>query len=203
MRETKATMNWQHAAFASMLVVATSRPSFTHSFSSTSRVVGNVRTMASVVVPTSRPTNHHQGSRRSTVELRAGGGGGGGGGEGSIGDSGATAALGLAGILASATMMYSESALFRTGCGLPAGPFGLVGAAEGVSYLGVVCLVRFSLFTKIRTGTGLPPGPGGILGAAEGLSYLAVLAGIVVLVAQVTNYGYIPNAVPMEGGMCS
>jgi hypothetical protein len=42
-----------------------------------------------------------------------------------------------------------------------------------------------------------------MLGAAEGLSFLAVLAGIVVLFAQMTNYGYIPNAIPMEGGMCS
>jgi len=100
-------------------------------------------------------------------------------------------------------MIYSESVLFQTGCGLPAGPAGLVGAAEGVSYLGVVGLVGFSLFTKITTGSGLPPGPRGVLGLAEGLSYLAVLAGIFVLIAQVTNFGYIPNAVPMEGGMCS
>lgn len=110
--------------------------------------------------------------------------------------------LGAVGVVASIIMVYSESVLFRTGCGLPAGPFGLVGAAEGVSYLGVVVLVGYSLFTKIRTGTGLPSGPGGVLGAAEGLSYLALLAGIFVLFAQVTNYGYIPNAVPMDGGMC-
>ena len=57
--------------------------------------------------------------------------------------------------------------------------------------------------SKNKKGTGLPPGPGGILGAAEGLSYLALLAGLAVLVAQVANYGYIPNAVPMDGGMCS
>ena len=55
----------------------------------------------------------------------------------------------------------------------------------------------------ILQGKGLPAGPGGILGAAEGLSYLALLAGLLVLFAQVTNYGYIPNAVPVEGGMCS
>mmetsp|Transcript_17882 Transcript_17882/g.27060 ORF Transcript_17882/g.27060 Transcript_17882/m.27060 type:complete len:218 (-) Transcript_17882:188-841(-) len=111
--------------------------------------------------------------------------------------------LGISGIVAASIMIYSESVLFQTGCGLPAGPAGLVGAAEGVSYLGVVGLVGFSLFTKITTGSGLPPGPRGVLGLAEGLSYLAVLAGIFVLIAQVTNFGYIPNAVPMEGGMCS
>jgi hypothetical protein len=59
--------------------------------------------------------------------------------------------LGVAGFVASITMLYSESVLFQTGCGLPAGPAGLVGAAEGVSYLGVVGLVGYSLFTKIRT----------------------------------------------------
>jgi hypothetical protein len=52
-------------------------------------------------------------------------------------------------------------------------------------------------------GSGLPAGPGGVLGAAEGLSFLAIGIGLVVLVLQITNYGYIPNAVPMEGGMCS
>jgi hypothetical protein len=59
--------------------------------------------------------------------------------------------LGSIGIVASSTMMYSESALLRTGCGLPAGPYGLLGAVEGVSYLGTLGLVGYSLFTKIRT----------------------------------------------------
>ena len=122
-------------------------------------------------------------------------------GELQLGDSESTL-LGITGVIASIIMLYSESVLFRTGCGLPAGPFGLVGAAEGISYLGVVVLVSFSLFTKIRTGSGLPSDPIGILGGAEGLAYLAILAGILVLVAQLTNYGYIPNAVPMDGGMC-
>lgn len=115
---------------------------------------------------------------------------------------GSSALLGISGLLASTIVLYSESVLFNTGCGLPAGPFGLVGAIEGISYLGVVGLIGFSLYTKIKTGSGLPAGPGGILGAAEGVAYLAALAGILVLISQVTNYGYIPNAVPMEGGMC-
>lgn len=38
--------------------------------------------------------------------------------------------------------------------------------------------------------------------AAEALSYLAIVYGLVVLALQIVNYGYIPNAVPMEGGMC-
>lgn len=119
----------------------------------------------------------------------------------SLTDSESTA-LAIFGLIASAIMLYSESVLFRTGCGLPAGPLGLVGAVEGLSYLGVVVLVGYSLYVKIRTGRGLPEGPGGVLGAAEGMSYLAVFAGFWVLVAQVANYGYIPNAIPTEGGMC-
>jgi hypothetical protein len=78
----------------------------------------------------------------------------------------------------------------------------LVGAVEGISYLGTTALVGYSLYTKIKTREGLPSGPGGILGAAEGIAYLAIFAGIWVLVAQVTNYGYIPNAIPTEGGVC-
>lgn len=73
---------------------------------------------------------------------------------------------------------------------------------EGVSYLGTTLLVGYSIYTKIKSGSGLPAGPYGVLGAAEGLAYAALLAGLVVLISQVVNYGYIPNAVPMEGGMC-
>lgn len=52
-------------------------------------------------------------------------------------------------------------------------------------------------------GSGLPAGPGGLLGAAEGLSFLAALAGLLALALQLFNFGYIPNAIPMDGGMCS
>jgi len=90
-----------------------------------------------------------------------------------------------------------------TGCGLPAGPGGSVGAIEGISYLYVVGLVAFSLYTKVKTGKGLPAGPSGLLGAAEGMGFLACLIGIVVLGFQLTDFGYVPNAVPAEGGKCS
>lgn len=111
--------------------------------------------------------------------------------------------LGTLGIFSSLVVFVSEYVLKTTGCGLPAGPGGLFGLIEGVSYLGVLGLVSYATFTKVKTGSGLPSGPGGVLGAAEGLSFLAVAVGLVVLVLQVANYGYIPNAVPMEGGMCS
>ena len=99
--------------------------------------------------------------------------------------------------------LWSEFTLKTTGCGLPAGPGGILGAVEGISYLGIFGIAAYSLYTKFKTGTGLPAGPAGVLGAAEGLSFLAVAAGLVVLGFQIVDYGYIPNAVPMEGGMCS
>jgi hypothetical protein len=111
--------------------------------------------------------------------------------------------VGVLGSTAAIVMMYSEYVLKTTGCGLPAGPAGLLGALEGISYLTVLALVAYSAYNKLRTGSGLPAGPAGILGAAEGLGYLAVVIGVFVLISQVADYGYIPNAIPMEGGMCN
>ena len=110
--------------------------------------------------------------------------------------------LGVLGTVCAIIVFISEYTLASTGCGVPAGPYGLFGLAEGISYLGVVGVAGYSAFTKIRTGSGLPAGPAGLLEAAEGLSFLAILVGLIVLFLQVNNYGYIPNAVPMEGGMC-
>ena len=49
----------------------------------------------------------------------------------------------------------------------------------------------------VRPGT--PPHPG----AAEGLSFLSAVAGLAVLGFQLSEYGYLPEAVPIEGGVCS
>ena len=48
-----------------------------------------------------------------------------------------------------AVMLWSEYTLKTTGCGLPAGPGGLLGALEGISYLFVVGLVGYSVYTKV------------------------------------------------------
>lgn len=111
--------------------------------------------------------------------------------------------IGAAGVITSLVVFFSEFTLKTTGCGLPAGPGGLYGAIEGISYLGVVGLAGYSLFTKVKTGSGLPAGPGGILGAAEGLAFLSIVVGLGVLGFQIADYGYIPNAVPGEGAICS
>ena len=89
------------------------------------------------------------------------------------------------------------------GCGLPAGPGGLIGGIEGISYLGVAGLLGASAYKKSTTGSGLPAGPFALLGAAEGVAFLLLLAGVYVGVCQVLDYGYIPNAVPVEGGKCA
>eukprot|EP00307_Rebecca_sp_RCC1486_P012595 CAMPEP_0119415950 /NCGR_PEP_ID=MMETSP1335-20130426/11036_1 /TAXON_ID=259385 /ORGANISM="Chrysoculter rhomboideus, Strain RCC1486" /LENGTH=170 /DNA_ID=CAMNT_0007441011 /DNA_START=23 /DNA_END=535 /DNA_ORIENTATION=- len=110
---------------------------------------------------------------------------------------------GVVGTFASIVCFVSEFTLKTTGCGLPAGPFGLYGAVEGVSYLAIVGIIGASLFTKLKTGRGLPNGPFGLLGLAEGLAYLAAVAGIVVAGLTVVDFGDLPNAVPIEGGRCS
>jgi hypothetical protein len=108
-----------------------------------------------------------------------------------------------AGLAANPLAWWSLATLKGTGCGLPAGPFGLLGAAEGVAYLVVVGFVGAALVSRATRGKGLPAGPAGLLGAAEGLSFLTVAAGLVVLGFQLADYGFIPEAIPVEGGRCS
>ena len=115
----------------------------------------------------------------------------------------ATLAASILGLVSQPVMWWSLWTLKTTGCGLPAGPFGLIGAAEGISYLVVIGFVAAALLSKVTSGKGLPAGPGGLLGAAEGLSFLTALAGLAVLGFQLTDYGYVPEAVPIEGGVCT
>lgn len=96
----------------------------------------------------------------------------------------------------------SEVALFRTGCGLPAGPSGLYGAAEGVGYLVVAGVVIASAVKKVRTGSGLRPGPAGVIGAVEGFAWLLALAGVAGGAYVVWQYGDLPNAAPGKGSRC-
>lgn len=72
-------------------------------------------------------------------------------GETTIASSSDQLVLGLGGTTAALITFYSEYTLKTTGCGLPAGPFGLVGLVEGLSYLGVTGVVAFSLVKKIKT----------------------------------------------------
>lgn len=115
----------------------------------------------------------------------------------------ATTAAALLGLVSQPVMWWSLYTLKTTGCGLPGGPFGLIGAAEGISYLVVIGFVAAALLSKVTSGKGLPAGPGGLLGAAEGLSFLTAFAGLAVLGFQLADYGYVPEAVPIQGGVCT
>ena len=115
----------------------------------------------------------------------------------------ATYAASILGLASQPVFWWSLYTLKTTGCGLPAGPFGLIGLAEGVSYLVVVGFVASSVLSKVTSGSGLPAGPNGLLGAAEGVSFLSAAAGLAVLGFQLADYGFLPEAVPIEGGACS
>lgn len=104
------------------------------------------------------------------------------------------------GLVANPVVAWSLYTLKTTGCGLPPGPGGAIGALEGVSYLVVVATVAWSTFTKVKTGAGLPSGPLGLLGAVEGLAYLSLLAILVVFGLQYLDLGFIPGPVPSD--MC-
>lgn len=103
------------------------------------------------------------------------------------------------GILAQPVVWISLYNVATTGGGLPAGPFGLLGAIEGLSYLAVLGWVVASF---------LPPGSGG--GAEvevdeprqhERLIYkisrLTLVVAIATLLSLVVDRGCVPNAKPI------
>ena len=99
-----------------------------------------------------------------------------------------TAAIVL-GLVSNPIAAWSEYTLATTGSGLPPGPGGILGAAEGISYLTIFGIFGWSLFTKIKTGSGLPAGPAGLLGAVEGFSFLTVLSALGVFGYKAVNGG--------------
>ncbi|XP_021718468.1 uncharacterized protein LOC110686185 [Chenopodium quinoa] len=116
-------------------------------------------------------------------------------------DGGIVEKLAIAGgLISSPVIGWSLYTLKTTGCGLPPGPGGSIGALEGVSYLVVLGIIGWSLYTKTKTGSGLPNGPFGLLGAVEGLSYLSLLAILLVFGLQFAQNGSIPG--PLPGDQC-
>jgi len=111
---------------------------------------------------------------------------------GYISDSKATK-IGLSGLFANTVCYSSLTQLLQTGCGLPAGPLGIFGLGEGISYLVVIYIAGLSLATKVQTGSGLAAGPYGLLGLSEGLSFLTILGGLGVAVVNLFVYGFISS----------
>ena len=99
----------------------------------------------------------------------------------------------VAGLIAQPITAWSLYTVWTTGAGLEAGPFGLLGLAEGLSFLIVPGFVFAALLTKVKTGSGLPAGPAGLLGAAEGLSFLSFIGIIVVFGLQAAGIAVPPR----------
>jgi hypothetical protein len=111
--------------------------------------------------------------------------------------SGAESAVVAVGGASLPLVFWSEFLLGTTGCGLPPGnavvPSPFLGAAEGISYLGLVALLALSTKRKLSTGVGLP---GVAAGGVEGVAFLALLAGLAVAAYEVATTGGLPGALP-------
>ena len=92
-----------------------------------------------------------------------------------------------AGLFANPISLCSLYTVASTGSGLPTGPFGLLGALEGISFLVVAGIVLAALASKATKGSGLPAGPLGLLGLSEGLSFLSLLLAVIIFPAREFN----------------
>ena len=122
--------------------------------------------------------------------------------------SGSSLSIAAAGLVAQPVVWTSAYFVATTAGGLPAGPYGLLGALEGVSYLAVLGLVGVSTYRKATTGAGLgasslreATGAGvlgaGLLGVAEGLSYISLGLALLAALSLVVAKGCVPNAEPL------
>jgi hypothetical protein len=89
------------------------------------------------------------------------------------------------GLAAQPVVWLSLYTVATTGAGLPAGPFGLVGATEGISYLVVVGLVVSSFLTKSTNV------------AVERTSQVTLALALLTLASLVAQQGCVPNAKPL------
>lgn len=96
-----------------------------------------------------------------------------------------------AGLIANPIVVVSLYNVASTGVGLPAGPYGIAGALEGVSFLIITVVIGAAAVSKVKTGSGLPAGPLGLLGLSEGLSFLSLL--LALLVFPLRELGVVGN----------
>ena len=99
--------------------------------------------------------------------------------------------LGALGIACQPIAWISLYFVATTGAGLPAGPFGLLGAVEGLSYLLIVGLVASSGVGDKNNGTDTS------LSTAQKLSSFTLLVALLTLLSLIKAQGCIPNAKPI------
>ena len=97
--------------------------------------------------------------------------------------------LGTVGVTSQPIVWVSLYFVASTGRGLPEGPFGLLGAIEGLSYLAIVSLVLKRLVLKSKGSD--------LLEKAENLSLLTIGFSLLVLGNLIAQQGCIPNAKPL------
>eukprot|EP00586_Coscinodiscus_wailesii_P016869 CAMPEP_0172509224 /NCGR_PEP_ID=MMETSP1066-20121228/218428_1 /TAXON_ID=671091 /ORGANISM="Coscinodiscus wailesii, Strain CCMP2513" /LENGTH=132 /DNA_ID=CAMNT_0013287599 /DNA_START=382 /DNA_END=780 /DNA_ORIENTATION=+ len=97
--------------------------------------------------------------------------------------------LGSMGLVSQPIVWASLYSVATSGAGLPAGPLGLLGAVEGVSYLVVVVLVARKLL--------LSDSSSGTIKTAETLSLFSLGISLLVVTNLVADQGCIPNAKPI------
>jgi len=95
-------------------------------------------------------------------------------------------------VLANGFVLYSLFVLKTTGCGLPPGPFGLEGAAEGISYTTIVVIaalkVKNFLVDSVKKEWSI----------GEILSFTSIGIGVVVAILNLQQYGFLPGFLPNE-----
>lgn len=102
--------------------------------------------------------------------------------------------LGAVGLGAQPIVWVSLFFVATTGAGLPAGPFGLLGALEGISYLIVVGLFASSALGNFED-SGSPSND--LLTRAKRVSLTTIIAALLTFASLVVNQGCIPNAKPL------
>ncbi|KAL7450158.1 hypothetical protein ACHAWC_002129, partial [Mediolabrus comicus] len=93
--------------------------------------------------------------------------------------------LGSAGVISQPVVWISLYFVATTGGGLPEGPYGILGAVEGLAYLSVVGLVFRRIINSKKSS--------GLLEIAENLSIITLGASLLVLASLISKQGCIPN----------
>ena len=105
-----------------------------------------------------------------------------------------TEVLGVVGLGAQPIVWVSLFFVATTGAGLPAGPFGLLGALEGISYLIVIGLLSSSALGTFED-SGSPSND--LLTRAKRVSLITIIAALLTFASLAVNQGCIPNAKPL------